>query len=82
MDTMIATVRAPRGAKQHVAVHRVGATVGRAHALSNRRAPHHPPSAQVQVDAGEQYSERNPLWVVVIGMVCLFGTMALALALG
>jgi len=25
---------------------------------------------------------RNPLWVVAIGMACLFGVMALVMALG
>ena len=32
--------------------------------------------------AASTHAIRNPLWIVVIGMACLFGTMALILSLG
>lgn len=34
------------------------------------------------VDAEQPGNEFNPLWIVAIGMACLFGSMAILLALG
>lgn len=37
-------------------------------------------AANEQADTDEQNDVRNPLWIVALGMACLFGAMAAVIA--